>query len=88
MQEARAAIWWPYVQDGRNEEGNVEEFVQGNNISQISKESWKQAMVITRPKVMKNKIMVIVMKWNLIPNSGKDENKLKDNYEDHVIRNA
>ena len=88
MQEARAAIWWPYVQDGRNEEGNVEEFVQGNNISQISKESWKQAMVITRPKVMKNKIMVIVMKWNLIPNSGKDENKLKDNYEDHAIRNA
>ena len=40
----------------------MEEFVQGNNISQISKESWKQAMVITRPKVMKNKIMVIVMK--------------------------
>ena len=66
----------------------MEEFVQGNNISQISKESWKQAMVITRPKVMKNKIMVIVMKWNLIPNSGKDENKLKDNYEDHAIRNA
>lgn len=88
MQEARAAIWWSYVQDGRNEEGNVEEFVQGNNISQISKESWKQAMVITRPEVMKNKIMVIVMKWNLIPNSGKDENKLKDNYEDHAIRNA
>ena len=88
MQEARAAVWWPYVQDARNEEGNMEEFVQGNNISQISKESWKQAMVITRPKVMKNKIMVIVMKWNLIPNSGKDENKLKDNYEDHAIRNA
>lgn len=37
MQEARAAIWWSYVQDGRNEEGNVEEFVQGNNISQISR---------------------------------------------------
>ena len=37
MQEARAAIWWPYVQDGRNEEGNMEESAQGNNISQISK---------------------------------------------------
>ena len=37
MQEARAAIWWPYVQDGRNEEGNMEESAQGNNVSQISK---------------------------------------------------
>lgn len=37
MQQARAAIWWPYVQDGRNEEGNVEESAQGNNVSQISK---------------------------------------------------
>lgn len=88
MQEARAAIWWPYVQDGRNEEGNMEEYAQGNNISQIREESWKQAMVITRPEVMKNKIMVIVMRWNFIPNSDKDESKWKDNYEDHAIRNA
>lgn len=40
----------------------MEESAQGNNISQIREESWKQAMVITRPEVMKNKIMVIAMR--------------------------
>lgn len=45
-------------------------------------------MLIMRPEVVKNEITVIAMKWNFIPNSDKDENKLKENYEDHAIRNA